>query len=118
MEPESVSTLSDQDKYLSFSKDMALNPSISGTEQVSQCSTQRALGLSTCSEEKIYELSVGCVGNKYNADTSKATKVSTVERAPRLRAVTASATAKRQTMAPSKTTYTGPNRDSVSSSTA
>jgi len=103
---------------LSFSKDRALNPSISGTEEVSQCSTQRAHGLSTCSEEKIYELSVGCVRKKYNADSSKATKFSTVERTPRLRAVTASATAKRQTTAPSKTTYTGPNRDSVSLSSA
>ncbi|XP_047152183.1 serine/threonine-protein kinase Nek4-like isoform X3 [Vigna umbellata] len=112
VEPESVSTLSDQDKCLSFSKDRALNPSISGTEQVSQCSTQRAHGLSTCSEEKIYELSVGCVGNKYNPGT----KFSTVERTPRLRAVTVSATAKRQTMAPSKTTYPGPDRDSLPAS--
>ncbi|KAG2405835.1 Serine/threonine-protein kinase [Vigna angularis] len=99
-------------KCLSFSKDRALNPSISGTEQVSQCSTQRAHGLSTCSEEKIYELSVGCVGNKYNPGT----KFSTVERTPRLRAVTVSATAKRQTMAPSKTTYPGPDRDSLPAS--
>ncbi|KAL9331803.1 hypothetical protein ACSQ67_001413 [Phaseolus vulgaris] len=119
VEPESVSTLSDQDKFLSFSKDRALNPSISGTEQVSQCSTQRAHGLSSGSEEKIYELSVGCVRNKYNADTSKATKFSTVERTPRLRAVTASASPKRQTKAPSKTIKNNrPNRDSLPVSNA
>ncbi|CAJ1903864.1 unnamed protein product [Sphenostylis stenocarpa] len=112
IDPESVSTLSDQDKCLSFSKDRALNPSISGTEQVSQCSTQRAHRLST-PEEKIYELSISRVRNKYNTDTSKATKFSTVERTPRLRAVTVSSTAKRQTMTPSKTTDTGPNQDSL-----
>ncbi|TKY62420.1 Serine/threonine-protein kinase Nek2 [Spatholobus suberectus] len=113
VEPESVSTLFDQDKCLSFSNDRTLNPSISGTEQVSQCSTQRAHGLSTCSEEKIYELSVGCVRDKRNTDKSKATKFSTVERTPRLSAVKNSATPKRQTMAPSKTTHTGPNCDSL-----
>ncbi|KAK7396387.1 hypothetical protein VNO78_17360 [Psophocarpus tetragonolobus] len=113
VEPESISTLSDQDKCLSFSNDRALNPSISGAEQVSQCSTQRVHGLSTCSEEKFYELSVGCVHDKYKNDKSKAIKFSTVERTPRLRAVTVSATSKRQTMAPSKTNHSGPNRDSL-----
>ncbi|RDX74750.1 Serine/threonine-protein kinase Nek4, partial [Mucuna pruriens] len=113
LEPESVSTLSDQDKCLSFSNDRTLNPSISGTEQVSHCSTQRAHGLSTWSEEKLYEISVGFALDKCNTDKSKATKFSTVERTPRFRAVKDSATAKRQTMAPSKTTHTGPKRDSL-----
>lgn len=118
VDPESVYTLSDLDKCLSFSNDMALNPSVSGTEQVSQCSTQRAHGLSTCSKEKIYELSVGCVREKYKTDKSKASKFSTVERTPRSRAVTVSATTKRHTIATSKTTHSGPKRDSVSLSFA
>ncbi|KAH1078035.1 hypothetical protein AAZX31_19G145000 [Glycine max] len=117
VEPESVSTLSDLDKCLSFNNDRTLNPSISGTEQISQCSTQRADGLSTCSEEKIYELSVGCVRGKYKTDKSKATKFSTVERTPRSRGVTVSATTKRQTMATSKTTHSGPS-DSLPASHA
>lgn len=118
VEPESVSTLSDLDKCLSFNNDRTLNPSISGTEQISQCSTERADGLSTCSEEKIYELSVGCVREKYKTDKSKASKFSTVERTPRSRAVTVSATTKRHTIATSKTTHSGPKRDSVSLSFA
>ncbi|KAH1258338.1 Serine/threonine-protein kinase Nek4 [Glycine max] len=118
VDPESVYTLSDLDKCLSFSNDMALNPSVSGTEQVSQCSTQRAHGLSTCSKEKIYELSVGCVREKYKTDKSKASKFSTVERTPRSRAVTVSATTKRHTIATSKTTHSGPKRDSLPASHA
>ncbi|XP_020236269.1 serine/threonine-protein kinase Nek4 [Cajanus cajan] len=113
VEPESVSTLSDQDKCLSFNHDRTLNPSISETEQVSHCSTQRAHGLSTFSEEKLYELSVGFVRDKCNTDKSKATKFPTVERTPKLKAVKDSATGKRQTVAPSKTTHTGSKRDSL-----
>ncbi|KAK7285303.1 hypothetical protein RJT34_20070 [Clitoria ternatea] len=113
VEPESVSTLSYQDKCLSFSNDRALNPSISGTEQGSQCSTLRAHGLSTCSEEKLYQLSIRYVRDKCNTDKSKATKPSTVERTPNLRAVKDSVTAKRQTVAPSKIPHIGSNRDSL-----
>ncbi|KAJ1433103.1 Protein kinase domain [Sesbania bispinosa] len=100
--PESVSVLSEHDKCLSLSNDRALNPSISGAEQSSQCSTQMAHGLSTCSNEKIYELSVGGVCDQCNTKNSKATKSSTVERTPRLRAAKDSAAARRQTMAPPK----------------
>ncbi|XP_027349152.1 serine/threonine-protein kinase Nek4 isoform X2 [Abrus precatorius] len=111
VEPESVSTLSDQDKCLSFSNDGAFNPSISETEQGSLCSTQRAHGLSTGSEEKLYELSVGRVHDKCDSDKSEVTKFSSVKRTPRLRAVKDSSTAKRQTMAPSKILHTDPKRD-------
>nr|KYP40319.1 Serine/threonine-protein kinase Nek2 [Cajanus cajan] len=70
--------------------DRALNPSISGTELGSLCSTQRALGFSTCSKEKYYELSVGCVP----------------DRVPRLRAGKEYATPQRQTIS-SKISHTG-----------
>ncbi|KAL2320985.1 hypothetical protein Fmac_029954 [Flemingia macrophylla] len=111
VEPESVLTLSDQDKCLSFSNDRALNPSISETEQVSHCSSQRARGLSTFSEEKLYELSVGFVRDKCNTNKSKATKFSTVERTPRLRSVKDYATSKRKTVEPLKTTHNASKRD-------
>ncbi|XP_061366990.1 serine/threonine-protein kinase Nek4-like [Gastrolobium bilobum] len=118
IEPESISTLSDQDKRLSLSNDRALNPSISGTEQGSQCSTQRAHGLSTCSKEKLYEQSFACVFDECNTSKSKATKSSTVKRTPRLRAAKDSATARRHTMAPTKISRTSSKHDSLPASNA
>ncbi|KAL5058908.1 hypothetical protein RYX36_030512 [Vicia faba] len=56
VEPGSASTFPGRVKRLSFSNDRALNPSISGTEVGSLCSTQRAQGFSTYS--KHYELSI------------------------------------------------------------
>ncbi|XP_004497794.1 serine/threonine-protein kinase Nek4-like [Cicer arietinum] len=109
VEPESVSTLSDQDKCLPLSHRRALNPSISGTEQSSQYSARRAHGLSTCSEEKLYDLSAGVVRDRRNTNKSKA--INSDERTPRLRA--AKDSTRRQTMAPSEISVTGSKRESV-----
>jgi NIMA (never in mitosis gene a)-related kinase len=111
VEPESVSTLSDQDRYLSPNNHRALNPSISGTEQSSQYSTQRAQELSNCSEEN--GLSAGVVRGHCNTNKSKAIKSSTGERTPRLRVDKESASARRQTTAPPKIYVTGSKRESV-----
>ncbi|CAJ1969359.1 unnamed protein product [Sphenostylis stenocarpa] len=108
--PDSVSTLSGRDKRLSFSNDRALNPSISGTEVGSVCSTQRGQGFSTCSKEKHYELSVGCVREECNSNKSRDTKSSTVDRMPRLRTAKEYATPRRQTI-PSKISNTGSKRE-------
>lgn len=113
MEPESVSTLSDQDRYLSLNNHRALNPSISGTEQSSQYSMQRGQGLSTCSEEKLYNLSAGGVRDYCNTNKSKAIKSSTGERTPRLRIAKDSSAARRQTPPPPKIHVTGPKRESL-----
>jgi len=115
VEPDSVSTLSGRGKRLSFSNDRALNPSISGTEVGSVCSTQRGQGFSSCSKEKHYELSVGCVREECNSNKSKDTKSSTVDRIPRFRTAKEYATPRRQTI-PSKASHTGSKRDLVSSS--
>lgn len=88
----------------------ALNPSISGTEQSSQYSARRAHGLSTCSEEKLYDLSAGVVRDRRNTNKSKA--INSDERTPRLRA--AKDSTRRQTMAPSEISVTGSKRESVS----
>lgn len=112
--PDSVSTLSDQDKCLPLSNDRSLNPSISETEQDSQCFTQKAHGLSTSSKE-VYEVSVGGACGPWN--TNK-TKSSTVERTPRSRADKDSTAARRQTMGPSKIPRTGSKHDAVSLSSA
>ncbi|KAL1367398.1 hypothetical protein HN51_021466 [Arachis hypogaea] len=85
-EPESVSTISDRYKRLSFSNDRALNPSISGTEVGSLCSAQRAQGSFTYSKERLYDLSVGCVREELNANKSKAAKFSAFDRTPRSQA--------------------------------
>jgi NIMA (never in mitosis gene a)-related kinase len=114
VEPESVSTLSDQDRYLSPNNHRALNPSISGTEQSSQYSIQRAQGLSNCSEEKLYDLSAGVGRDHCNTNKSKAIKSSTGERTPRLRVAKESASARRQTTAPPKIYVAGSKRESVS----
>ncbi|KAL5068183.1 hypothetical protein RYX36_019070 [Vicia faba] len=113
VEPESASTLSGRVKRLSFSNDRALNPSISGTEVGSLCSTQRAQGFSTYS--KHYELSIGCVREKRNANKSKDTKFSNVGRVERLGAAKESATPRRQ-ITPSKIARTSSKRDSLPSS--
>ncbi|XP_057438629.1 serine/threonine-protein kinase Nek4 [Lotus japonicus] len=107
--PDSVSTLSDQDKCLSLSNDRSLNPSISGTEQDSQCFTQKAHGLSTSSKE-VYEVSVGGACGPWN--TNK-TKSPTVERTPRSRADKDSTAARRQTMGPSKISRSGSKHDTL-----
>ncbi|KAK7270286.1 hypothetical protein RIF29_23315 [Crotalaria pallida] len=112
-EPKSVSTLSGRDRRLSFSNDRgALNPSLSGTERGSLCSTQRAQGFSTCSKEKLYELSVGCVREECNTNKSKATKFSKVDWMARLREAKEPATPRWQTI-PSKIPHTGSKRDSL-----
>lgn len=104
VEPASFSTLSvsDRGKRLSFSNDRALNPSISGTEQGSLCSTQRAQGFSACSKDKHYEQSVGCVSEECNM--------------PRMRTAKESATPRRHTI-PSKIPRISSKYDSVSLST-
>ncbi|GAU28990.1 hypothetical protein TSUD_391910 [Trifolium subterraneum] len=82
VEPQSVSTLSDQDRYLSLNNHRALNP-----------------------KEKIYDLSSGVVRDHCNANKSKAMKSSTGERTPRLRVAKESASDRRQTTAPPKICY-------------
>ncbi|KAK7393508.1 hypothetical protein VNO78_22066 [Psophocarpus tetragonolobus] len=109
VEPESVSTLSGRDKRLSFSNDRALNPSVSGTEQGSVCSTQRGQGFSTYLKEKHYEISVGCVREECNSNKSRDTKSSTVDGMPRLRTAKEYATP-RKTI-PSKISHTGSKRE-------
>lgn len=110
--PDSVSTISDRYKRLSFSNDRALNPSTSGTEKDSLCSTQNGHDLSTYSREKLYELS--SIGRILEECKAKATKFSNVNsNTPRLRTFKDSATPRRQTT-PSKIFHAGSKRDSVS----
>ncbi|KAE9621935.1 putative non-specific serine/threonine protein kinase [Lupinus albus] len=113
VEEESDSTLSGLDKCSLLSNDRALNPSISGNEQGSQCSTQRVNGLAIFTKEKVYELPVGCVHDERNTNKSIAIKSLTVDKTPRLRTDTDYATPRKLTKAKSKTSRTSLKRDSL-----
>ncbi|KAK9984260.1 hypothetical protein SO802_033785 [Lithocarpus litseifolius] len=112
VEPETISIHSVKEKGRSFSNDRTLNPSISGTEQESLCSSQRAdefAGLN----QKFIELSVGCGLYKgYDIDESITTKFSSVSQTPRLTLRTVFATPRKQTL-PSKKSHMGSKRDSL-----
>ncbi|XP_041018719.1 serine/threonine-protein kinase Nek2 isoform X2 [Juglans microcarpa x Juglans regia] len=100
VEPETISVHSVKEKRMSFSNDRTLNPSISETEQDSMCSSQTAQEFPSLSQ-KLADLSVGCVYEEYDIDTSTTTKFSSVAKAQRLTPRKVSATSKRQTT-PSK----------------
>lgn len=91
IEPEAIAINYIREKRRSFSNDRNLNPSISGTEQDSQCSSLR----------------------DYDIIKSVATKL-TVANTPRLTPAKVSATPKKQ-ITQSKISYVSSKRDSVSS---
>lgn len=114
VEPETISIHSVKVKRMSFSNDRTLNPSISGTEQDSVCSSQRAQVFEFPSmSQKFAELSVGCMHKEYDLDKSITSKFSSVSKTPRLTPRKISATPKRQTT-PSKISHIVSKRDSVS----
>jgi NIMA (never in mitosis gene a)-related kinase len=112
VEPETISIHSVKEKRRSFSNDRTLNPSISGTEQDSLCSSQRAQDFPSLNQ-KFTELYVGCLNKEYDIDKSITTKFSSAVKTPRLTPRKVSATPRRQTT-PSKISHTGSKRDSVS----
>ncbi|KAG6645238.1 serine/threonine-protein kinase Nek2-like isoform X1 [Carya illinoinensis] len=111
VEPETISIHSVKVKRMSFSNDRTLNPSISGTEQDSMCSSQRAQEFPSMNQ-KFAELSVGCMHKEYYLDKSITSKFSSVSKTPRLTPRKISATPKRQTT-PSKISHIVSKRDSL-----
>ncbi|XP_030946698.1 serine/threonine-protein kinase Nek2 isoform X1 [Quercus lobata] len=112
VEPETISIHSVKEKGRSFSNDRTLNPSISGTEQDSLCSSQRADDFAGLNQ-KFIELSVGCgLYKEYDIDESITTKFSSVSQIPRLTPRTVFATPRKQTL-PSKKSHMGSKRDSL-----
>ncbi|THF96783.1 hypothetical protein TEA_020933 [Camellia sinensis var. sinensis] len=61
LKPEAVTKLTDRERRQSYSNDRALNPSISGTELDSPCSSQRARHCPRFFNKKFSELSSGSV---------------------------------------------------------
>ncbi|KAA8543278.1 hypothetical protein F0562_021227 [Nyssa sinensis] len=89
--------------------DRALNPSVSGTEQDSPCSSQRARDSRSYLNAKFSELSVGSILEDRSIDESIATKITSAAKTPRLMPARASATPRRQT-AQSKIPNIGSNQ--------
>ncbi|XP_034712018.1 serine/threonine-protein kinase Nek2-like isoform X2 [Vitis riparia] len=111
LEPEAVPMFSDREKRRSFSNDRTLNPSISGTEQDSPCSSQKMQEFSSHLNRKFAELSVGSTHEDIGIDKSVVTKFSSATKTPRSTPSKTSSTPRRQT-ATSKISQIGSNRDS------
>ncbi|WJZ90111.1 hypothetical protein VitviT2T_009281 [Vitis vinifera] len=111
LEPEAVPMFSDREKRRSFSNDRTLNPSISGTEQDSPCSSQKMQEFSSHLNRKFAELSVGSTHEDIGIDKSVVTKFSSATKTPRSTPSKTSSTPRRQT-ATSKISRIGSNHDS------
>ncbi|GMP99713.1 hypothetical protein CsSME_00047076 [Camellia sinensis var. sinensis] len=112
LKPEAVTKLTDRERRQSYSNDRALNPSISGTELDSPCSSQRARHCPRFFNKKFSELSSGSVHEDIGVEMSTATKFSSAAKTPRLTPAKTSATPRRQ-IAPPKISNIGENCDSV-----
>ncbi|KAJ9696119.1 hypothetical protein PVL29_008389 [Vitis rotundifolia] len=111
LEPEAVPMFFDREKRRSFSNDRTLNPSISGTEQDSPCSSQKMQEFPSHLNRKFAELSVGSTHEEIGIDKSVVTKFSSATKTPRSTPSKTSSTPRRQT-ATSKISQIGLNRDS------
>jgi len=106
LEPEAVTVLTETEKRRSCSNDRALNPSISGTELDSSCSSQRARHFPAFLNKKFSEFSVGSIEDDGDGDKSTATKLPSPAKTPRLTLAKTLSTPRRQSV-PAK------NRDSL-----
>lgn len=113
MEPEVVPFCTVRERRRSLSNDRTLNPSISGTEQDSSCSSKMAQRFPSFWEQNFSELSIGSVRDEYDIEKSVTTKFSTVLKTPRLTPVKASTTPGKQ-ITTTKISHIGSKRDSVS----
>ncbi|KAF5727049.1 serine/threonine-protein kinase Nek2 [Tripterygium wilfordii] len=84
-----------RDKRHSFSNDRTLNPSISGTEEDSLCSTQRGLESPSYLNQKFAGLSVGLVHDEIGTEKPNAKKFPSVARTPKCTPVKFSTTPRR-----------------------
>lgn len=101
VEPEAVTVLTDTEKRSSYNNDRALNPSISGTELDSPCSSQRVRHFPAFLNKKFSEFSVGSINEDGDGDKSTATKLPSAAKTPRLTPAKTSSTPRRLSV-PSK----------------
>lgn len=112
MEPEVVPFCTVRERRRSLSNDRTLNPSISGTEQDSSCSSKMAQRFPSFLEHNFSELSIGSVRDEYDIEKSVTTKFSIVSKTPRLTSVKASTTPGKQ-ITTTKISHIGSKRDSL-----
>ncbi|EXC69072.1 hypothetical protein L484_000174 [Morus notabilis] len=112
MEPEVVPFCTVREKRRSLSNNRTLNPSTSGTEQDSSCSSKTAQRFPSFLEHKFSEVSIGSVHDEYDIEKSVTTKFSTIAKTPRLTPVEASPTPRRQ-ITMTKISHVGSKRDSL-----
>ncbi|KAF4370177.1 hypothetical protein CsatB_005739 [Cannabis sativa] len=114
MEPSVVPVHIIREKRQSLSNDRALNPSISGTEQDSLCSSKMTQRFPSCLDYKFTELSIGSCSSheKYEMEKSVTKKFSSVTQTPRLTPVKHSITPRRQ-ITTTKIPHIASKRDSL-----
>ena len=115
MEPENFPVHTFREKRRSLSNDRTLNPSISGTEQDSPCSSKMTQGFPSCLDYKFTELSIGSSYEDYAIEKSVTTKFSAVAKTPGLTLVKPSTTTPRKQITTTKIPHVVSKRDSVSS---
>ncbi|KAM7258981.1 hypothetical protein ACFE04_014722 [Oxalis oulophora] len=112
MEPYHVAVSTGRERRRSFSNDRALNPSVSGTEYDSTCSSLRTREIPSYLNQKFADLSIGIVHEESSREESITTKYTTVSVTPRLTPAKVSATSRRQTTSP-RMQLVGSKRDSL-----
>ncbi|XP_062085478.1 serine/threonine-protein kinase Nek2 isoform X2 [Humulus lupulus] len=114
MEPAVVPVHIIREKRRSLSNDRALNPSISGTEQDSPCSSKMTQRFPRCLDYKFTELSISSRSSHedYDIEKSVTTKFSSVAQTPRLTPVKHSITPRRQ-ITTTKIPHIASKRDSL-----
>ncbi|KAL7112951.1 hypothetical protein ACP275_04G033600 [Erythranthe tilingii] len=110
LQSEAVKT---EKKRLSFGNNRALNPSISGNEQETPCSSRRAQKSFTHLNDRYSELSIGSVVDEINVKKSVTTnKFSSALKTPKTASsAKPSANLRRQSTTPSKTSNPGSTRE-------
>lgn len=112
LEPEAVPPFSDEERRRSFGNNRALNPSISGTEMDSRCSSEKVKYFTSCVEKKFSHLSIGSTSDDLGVKKALpvASKVSTAVKTPKLTSTKASSTPRIHTV-PSKISNPGSTRE-------
>ncbi|CAI9785686.1 unnamed protein product [Fraxinus pennsylvanica] len=110
LEHAAISNKRKTEKRLSFGNNRALNPSISGCDLDSLCSSRREQNILSHLSEQFSELSVGRVGEITGAKKSVTTNLSSALKTPQVMSTKGSANLKRQTT-PSKISNSGSTRE-------
>lgn len=113
MEPEAIPVHTFREKRRSYSNDRTLNPSISGTEQDSPCSSLGVQEFPSCLNHEFTEVSIGSAHEDYGIKKSVATKFTVVNsNTPRSTPAKVSANPRRQ-ITQSKISHVSSKRDSL-----